>query len=298
MESLPGAVSAGPPAASAEPVPVSREVDLGRAALLPDIDRPRAWLLTLDGSPQSYVDLDDPGYVEFEYARRLAHVLDLAAAPGAPLDVVHLGGGALTLPRYVAATRPGSRQHVVELDGALVAFVLEHLPLPADGAVGIEVEVADARAALAARPDASADAVVADVFGGSLIPAHLTALPFLAEAARVLRPGGVYAANLADGGGLAFLRGQVATAQAVFGHVALVAEPDHLDGERFGNAVLVAGREALPLDGLAARAAADDYPADVLAGPELAAFAAGHAVVTDATSTGSPAPPRGAFGVG
>lgn len=281
----------------AEPAPVSRAVDLGRAALLPDLDRPGGRLLTLDGSPQSYVDLDDTTHVEFEYARRLARVLDLAAPPGAALDLVHLGGGALTLPRYAAATRPGSRQHVVELDAGLVAFVAEHLPLGEDSP-GITVEVGDAREALAALPDASADVVVADVFGGSLIPAHVTALPFLADAARVLRPGGLYAANLSDGGALAFLRGQVATARAAFAHVCLVAEREQLDGVRFGNAVLVAGSRPLPVAALRERVADDAYPAELLDGAELDAFTAGHPVVSDATAAASPTPPHGAFGVG
>ncbi|MCC3773088.1 spermidine synthase-like protein, partial [Streptomyces sp. UNOC14_S4] len=81
-----------------EPIPVTRDVDWGTAKLLPDVDERRAWLLTVDGSPQSYVDLDDPTHLEFEYAQRIGHVLDTAAEPGRPLDVLHLGGGALTLP--------------------------------------------------------------------------------------------------------------------------------------------------------------------------------------------------------
>ncbi|MER7036032.1 spermidine synthase-like protein, partial [Streptomyces albidoflavus] len=84
-----------------ESIPVIRTTDRGTARLLPDVDRERALLLTVDGAPQSYVDLDAPDHLEFEYVRRLAHVVDLVAEPGAPLDVVHLGGGALTLPRYV-----------------------------------------------------------------------------------------------------------------------------------------------------------------------------------------------------
>ncbi|WP_420719536.1 spermidine synthase, partial [Streptomyces sp. NRRL S-481] len=113
-----------------ESVPVARSVDHGFAKLMPDIDRARAWLLTVDGAPQSYVDLDDPTHLEFEYARRLGHALDVVAEPGAALDVLHLGGGALTLPRYVAVTRPGSRQDVVEADRGLLELVAEHLPLP------------------------------------------------------------------------------------------------------------------------------------------------------------------------
>ena len=33
----------------------------------------------MDSTPQSYVDLDDPLYLDFEYVQRLGHVLDLAA---------------------------------------------------------------------------------------------------------------------------------------------------------------------------------------------------------------------------
>src|ERR1044072_4671131 len=103
-----------------EPIPVTRVTDHGTAKLMPDVDRERAWLLTVDGAPQSYVDLDAPTHLEFEYARRLGDALDTVAEPGRALDVLPLGGGALTLPRYVAATRPGSRQHVVEADRGLL----------------------------------------------------------------------------------------------------------------------------------------------------------------------------------
>ncbi|QSY50099.1 MULTISPECIES: spermidine synthase [Streptomyces] len=277
-------------------IPVSRDVDWGTAKLMPDVDRQRAWLLTVNGAPQSYVDLDDPTHLEFEYARRLAHVLDTTGEPGAPLDLLHLGGGALTLPRYVAATRPGSRQRVVEADRGLIALVAEHLPLP-EGS-GVEVTAGDARAALEAAPDDSADVIVADVFGGSRVPAHLTSLEYARTAARVLRPGGRYVANLADGAPFDFLRGQVATYAAVFPHLCLIAEGPMLRGRRFGNAVLVAADTELPLAVLARRAAADAFPARVEDGPGLARFAAGAVPVGDADAVASPEPPGGSFGIG
>src|SRR2546423_600544 len=90
----------------------------GAAALVPDPDRPGGWTLRLDGTPQSYVDTADPAVLHFEYMRRLGSVVDAAAPAGEPLRVLHLGGGALTLARYVAATRPGSTQQVVERDAA------------------------------------------------------------------------------------------------------------------------------------------------------------------------------------
>lgn len=95
---------------------VTGTVDGGSAELRPDRDRPRGWTLLIDGAPQSHVDLDDPAYLDFPYQRRLGHIADLAGPPGKPMRVVHLGGGALTLARYVAATRPRSTQQVVELD--------------------------------------------------------------------------------------------------------------------------------------------------------------------------------------
>lgn len=112
----------------ADAAAVVEAVDGGLAELLPDRDRARAWTLLIDGAPQSHVDLDDPAYLSFEYQRRLGHVIDLAAAPGRPLHVVHLGGGAFTLARYVAATRPRSTQQVVERDAALVRLVRRELP--------------------------------------------------------------------------------------------------------------------------------------------------------------------------
>ncbi|WP_399095580.1 spermidine synthase [Streptomyces sp. BBFR2] len=282
--------------APSEPIPVIRDVDGGTARLLPDVDRPRARLLTVDGAPQSYVDPDDPGHLEFEYVRRLAHVLDEIAPPGEPLDVLHLGGGAMTLPRYAAATRPGSRQHVVEADRGLLALVADELPLPAGS--GITVHADDARRALEAAPAGSADLVIGDVFGGSRVPAHLTTVSYARAVARVLRPGGVYAANVADGAPFTFLRGQLAGAAAVWPETALIAEPSVLRGRRFGNTVLVASAAPLPLAALTRRAAGDAFPARVTHGAALHRLTGDAAPVQDADAVASPEPPEGAFSIG
>jgi spermidine synthase len=263
------------------------EVDHGLAELVRDPERPRSWTLLVDGTAQSHVDLDDPTHLEFEYVRRLGHVVDLLG-PARP-RVLHLGGGAWTLARYAAATRPGAPQRVVELDRALAALVAARLP-----ADGVDVVIADARAALAGTPAGSVDLLVLDVFAGARTPAHLTTAEYLDGAAAALAPGGVYAANVADGGGLAFARGQVAAAAARFAHVLVVAAPDVLHGRRFGNLVLVASDGALPADALARRAAADPFRATVLPGD--ASFTRGAVVPTDRTAEPSPAPPPGSFG--
>ncbi len=272
---------------------MAEQVDGGLAELVGDRERARAWTLLLDGAPQSHVDLDDPTYLDFEYQRRLGHVIDLAAPPGRPVHAVHLGGGALTLARYVAATRPRSTQQVVERDAALVRLVRRELPL--DPNARIRVRSTDAREGLAKVPDGWADLVIADVFSGARTPAHLTSGEFLTDVRRVVKAGGVYAANLADGPPLAHLRGQIATAAGVFPELALVADPAVLRGKRFGNAVLVASDRPLPLPELTRRAASDPHPARLEHGKALRDFTGGATPVTDATAVASPAPPPSAF---
>jgi spermidine synthase len=266
---------------------------MAHAELVRELDRPRAWTLYLDGIPHSHVDLDDPLYLEFEYVRRLGHLIDLSAPPGEPLTVLHLGAGALTLARYVAATRPGSGQRAVDNDPALVELVRERLPLPARSR--IRVRIGDARAVLDSMRPASYDVVVADVFADGHTPASLTSAGFAAAAASVLREGGVFAANVADGPPLTHARAQVATVRSVFGQVCLIADPGVLRSRRFGNLILAASHEPLPTGQLTRLTAADPMPGRVLDGIDLDRFAAGAKPVTDATARPSPAPPPDLF---
>jgi len=272
----------------------------GPVELLADLDRPRAWMLLVGGVPQSHVDLDDPRHLELEYMRRIGHVVDLAAPAGAPLRVLHLGGGALALARYVAATRPGSSQLAVESDAEVASLVRRRLPLdqPARSrtrAGRITVRVADARAVLEQVPAGSFDVLIADVFAGGQTPAHLTSAEFTAAAARALAPSGVFAVNVADGPPLAHARRRVATARSVFRHACVIAEAAVLRGRRFGNLVLAAADDELPVAGLTRRAAGDPFPARVTGGADLDRFVAGARPITDASPEPSPVPPPDVF---
>lgn len=274
--------------------PRAHPVDTGTAAFDRDPARPRARTLVLDGVPQSHVDLDDPTWLDFDYVRRLGHFIDLLAPAGQPIDAVHLGGGGLTLPRYIAATRPGSRQRVFEHDAALIELVRAELPL-APG-TRVRVRCADARAGLASLRTDSADLVVADVYAGARTPGHLTSVEFVGDVARVLREGGGYAVNLADGPPLTFARAQVATVATVFPQACLITEPAVLRGRRFGNLVVTASRAALPAAALVRRTAGDPVPARVVTGVDLRAFTGTARVVTDAAPMPSPPPPAALFG--
>jgi hypothetical protein len=213
-------------------------------------------------------------------------VADLAFPPGAPLRVLHLGGGALTLPRYLQHTRPGSRQLVAELDDALTDLVRGHLPLPAGH--HIRVRAADARAVTESVRPASYDLVIADVFAGAVTPAHLTTAEFAAATARALRPGGAYAVNVASGTpreGLGAARSAVATIRSEYKETCMIAESSVLRGRRRGNLVIVGSDQPLPEAALGRAVAGDPFPARLVAGEDLRRFASGAAVVTDAAVT-------------
>lgn len=235
-----------------------------------DVFSPTGLTLLVDGTAQSHVDPHDPTRLFFEYVRRIGHVLDVVRPPAEPVRALHLGGGAMTLPRYVAATRPGSSQVVVEHDAELVATVLGRLPLP-EGA-DIEVLVADARDILLPLTGGPQfDAVVVDLYTRMDAPAFVDEPAFMGGCLALVAPGGLVVVNVADAPGLTRLRAQArAFARADPGAGLLVAgEPSVLSGAEEGNAVLVAAPGGLPA-GLEDRLAlGGPFPASVLTGHRL-----------------------------
>jgi hypothetical protein len=268
-------------------------VRFGTAELLRDLDRANGWLLSVDGVAQSYVDLDDPTHLEFDYVRRIGDVIDFLPEPGAAKDVLHVGGGACTLPRYVAATRPGSRQLVLDADGELVELVREQLDL---GSVpALRVRMSDGRAGVATRRDDTADLVVLDAFERAAMPGGLATMEFTREVARLLRPSGHYLVNISDGPGLKFARRVIATVADVFANVLLLADPGVLRGRRFGNLVLAASAVELPVEELSRRAASAAFPARCVTGAELRELYGNVELLTDANPMAAPTPPESAF---
>jgi hypothetical protein len=237
------------------------------AFLVPDLAYPRAFTLRIGRTDQSYVDLDDPLRLEFDYVQRLADVLDSVTEPGQRLRVVHIGGAAMTLPRYIAATRPSSAQIVLEPDVELTAFVRRHLPLPVRS--GIKVRGTDGCRGIAELRDGYADLVIIDAFVGARVPAELTTNEFLEDARRSLSDHGVIILNLTDRGPLGYARRVLAGVRQVFPHVLLCAESSTLRGRRFGNVIIAGGGTALPYSAIAERAGQSPFPYRVLRGARL-----------------------------
>lgn len=273
-----------------------REVAGGRATIEPEADG--TFVLRVDGSLQSQVDLADPTQLHFEYVRRIGDILDAVAPRRQPLSVLHVGGAGLTLARYVAATRPRSRQIVLEPDEDLTEFVREVLPVPKRA--GIKVRGVSGRAGIADVYDDSTDVVIVDAFVREAVPANLVTTEFFAQCARVLRPAGVVVVNLIDGSaGLGFVRRVAAAARAGLSSGpgdgpadgVVLAERKVLRGKAFGNVVLVASRRQVPELRAAGRQAQPPY--EVMSSAELAGRAQ---PLTDAEEFSSPAAPAGTFG--
>lgn len=230
------------------PAPVEVRTRYALAEVVADPRRPSSRLLLLDGRESGEVDLADPRRLAFAYMRRIADLIDAFRPPGTAIDAVHVGGGAFALARYVAATRPRSRQDVLELDPGVVALAREHLGLRPSPR--LRVRVGDAAELLARRADRSADLVIGDAFDGPHVPAQLSGPEFAAAVARVLTPAGVYALNVIDVPPNEAVDAHDAVLRNQFPHVAWVAPPGVLRARAPGNVVLLASAAPLPLAAL------------------------------------------------
>jgi spermidine synthase len=238
------------------------------ASIEPDPFTEGSYVLSIGGAEQSHVNLARPDEIFYEYLRRIGHLVDLAAPPGEPVTALHLGAGALTLARYIQATRPGSVQHAVELERELLDFVLRQLPLPE----GTELHtiIGDAREALTELdPGLRFDVVILDIFSGPEAPEHLACTEFYSELRERLSPSGLLIVNVGDEPGLTLVRSQVAAMRRAMGDVAAFAEAGMFQGRYPGNIILAGTQAPWPEDWSGQLVARGPHPARVLAGVDL-----------------------------
>jgi hypothetical protein len=252
-------------------------VRFGTAELTRDLRRPSGWLLSVGGLAQSYVDVEDPTYLEFPYLRHAAVGLHCVTGPRVPLTAVHVGGGACTMPRYLAATRPGSAQVVVDADGALMDLVRAEFDV--DEVPGLQVLVGDGREYLDTRT-APADLVMMDAYERGSCVGGMVTIEATRRVAGLLSPGGVEVVNVIDVPGLPFARRVVATMTSVYDAVVLLAQLDFLTGDANANVVLL-GARTLPVEAIARLAAITMPAATCLYGDSLAAFQSTAEPLTD-----------------
>jgi spermidine synthase len=224
--------------------PCDAETTYHCAQIEPNPERPTARLLLLDREYNSEVDLSDPSYLGFRYEHWIGEAITAIGPPKRPLNAVFVGGGALTLPRWLEATRPGSRSDVLEVDGKLIEFDRKEFGLRTTP--DLRVTVGDARLTMRREPTASADVIVGDAFSSRTVPWQLMTTEWLHDIRRVLRPDGLYALNMIDYRPLSLLRAEAATLLATFANLRMVT-PAGADGLPIeGNAVLLASNGPLP----------------------------------------------------
>ncbi|MEW9872054.1 spermidine synthase [Arthrobacter sp. HS15c] len=265
-------------------------IDTGDCELIADQDNSNGWLLRINGVMSSHIDLADPLFLDFEYMRWMAALIEsrwpVASGKGGAqpepyrLRGLHLGGGACSLARYFHAAYPDARQVVVELDGKLAEYVRGWFDLPK--APLLRIRVGEAREVTETLTPDTRDFIIRDVFAGSLTPRPLTTAEFNSHIRRVLAPGGIYVVNSGDAPDLKNAREDAATIAAAFEHTVIIADPAMLKGRRYGNMVM-AGSDA-PLDGdpqLARRLLGGAVPAHIWNDAQVRAFAAGSPVRHD-----------------
>lgn len=270
------------PVSGAGPVAGRYPIDTGLAELVPDGDNPNGWLLKLNGVQSSHVDLADPLRLDFEYMRWIMALVQSHWPAEAKLRALHLGGAACSMPRYLVAAYPNSRNVVVEIDGKLADYVRDWFDLPR--APLLKIRVGEARAVTESLTADSRELIIRDVFAGPVTPYALTTMEFTAAARTVLAAGGIYVVNCGDTPALAVARREAATIAASFAHTVIIADPPMLKGRRSGN-VIIAGSD-LPLgegDGLPRALLGGAMPAQLWGDAKVRQFAQSAVVLADET---------------
>jgi len=257
-------------------------IDTGDCELIADQDNSTGWLLKINGVMSSHIDLADPLFLDFEYMRWMAALIESRWPPSAAhkLRGLHLGGGACSMARYFSAAYPDARQVVVELDGKLAEYVRGWFDLPK--APLLRIRVGEARAVTETLTAQTRDFIIRDVFAGAFTPRPLTTAEFTAHAKRVLAPGGLYVANSGDAPDLKNAREDAATIAAAFKHTVIIADPAMLKGRRYGNMVMAGSDEPFGDDPqLRRRLLGGAVPAHLWDDAQVRAFAAGAPVRHD-----------------
>lgn len=208
--------------------PCDAETAYACVDVVADPDRPGGRSLFLDGLRNSYVDLNDPTYLEFRYMRLIEDVIDTHEphGPGGPIDTLTLGGAAFSIPRWIEATRPGSQNLALEIDEKVLEIAQDELGLVLTDSM--QALVGDARLTIRDVDAASYDLVFGDLFSGLTLPWHLTTVEFLTDVKATMRPGAMMIANVVDGGEGDFIKAELASWAELFDHIAMIGPPGGL----------------------------------------------------------------------
>lgn len=193
---------------------------------------------------QSGVYETRPNDLAFWYTQQLAGVV--AASPQRK-DILVLGGGAFTLPGYLADTYPESTVDVVEIDNELLAISREHFNYRDRPNLNLIFD--DARAYIN-RAAKQYDIVIVDVYSDTHVPFTMLTREYGDKINAITQPGGTVAVNMIAGtreGCLTLLGALDAPYRAHLPHVRYVVENSQ---EPYDNIIAAYSREKREFPGL------------------------------------------------
>ena len=246
------------------------ESSVGTLELLTDRSRPGGRMLLIDGLSHGYVDLDDPSHLELDYVARIGAALEVLVPRGEPATVLHLGGGAFSLPRFLASTRPQVTQTVIEKSGAVIKLAEQHLRLRRSER--LVVVKGDAAREIDRLADETFDLVLGDAFVGTQTPAAMASPTFALDVHRVLKPGGRYLLNVVDAPPWPFAAQQAQILRARFAEVVAFGGREVVRGKHSGNVLLLASDAPLPEDALTRKLAGGAHPAELVSAERMAGW--------------------------
>jgi hypothetical protein len=204
---------------------------------------PPQWVLIIDGSLHSSVDIEDPSKLYFNYSQKLGSIVETLFPEKEKLSTLHLGAGALSIARYIEATRPGSPQVAVEIETDLLDFVEATIPLA--NRENMEFLTGDAREVVIENKKRFAnkfDLIVVEIFLERTTPAHVTSSEFYDLLLGTLKQEGVVIINVIDADPYKYASNQLVTLKNVFGNVKAVIDKEDYEEKIFTNILMVASR--------------------------------------------------------
>ncbi len=135
---------------------------------------------------QGGISLDVPDKLLFEYTQM--SIVSLAFLEREPDDILMVGLGAGSIPRYLNRYYPDAAIDIVEIDPDMVSVAKEYFYFRENGNMRVYVE--DGRVYVK-RMQEKYDIIFLDAYQSDYIPFHLTTLEFLKEVKSKLKEDGV-----------------------------------------------------------------------------------------------------------
>lgn len=195
------------------------------------------------GEKQGGIYLEDPFKLYFEYCK--VSLVALAFLERDPRDILFVGLGAGSLPRYLGKYYPSARIDIVEVDPE-VLDVAERFFFFSE-TENMKVRIADGRSFITGARG-NYDLVFLDAYRVNDIPYHLCTVEFLEEVRGKLSERGVVVSNIVSGEKNRAFDSMVATYSKVYPHVYV------FKGVSSYNNVVIAARSAVDRVSLARRA--------------------------------------------